>query len=400
MNSRARPPSLDILRAKIQRGAGARVWDSRGKTYFDFHSAYATLNQGHCHPEIVRALQQQSATLTLSSNAVKHDLLESFAEKITSLFGYECVIPMNTGSEACETAIKYARRWGYDKKNVSPNEAIIVVPTGTYSGNSLAAVSSSSDPELRRGFGPFLPGFQSVTYGDLAELAEALRNPTVVALLLEPIQGESGVIIPPPGYLERAKKICTENNVLFIADEIQTGLGRTGALSACSEENVKPDLLLLGKALSGGMFPVSAVLCGLDVGNIVGAEEHNSTFAGSPLACSVALSSLNVVVNENLPARAFSLGNLFRQEVSSWNIPWIKEVRGKGLLNCLEITASSSVQVWILSRALEEVGVIAIPISKKILRLCPPLVISDSEMSEALEKIRSAFLLFGNGTGQ
>lgn len=391
MENEVRPLSFQVLRSQIQRGSGAKVWDSGGKSYIDFHAAYATLNQGHCHPGIVESLIDQARKLTLTSNSIQHDQLDTFARKITSTFHYERVIPMNTGSEACETALKYARRWGYEKKGVPANEALIVVPEGTYSGHSFSAISASTDQDLRNGFGPFLPGFLNVPYGDLEALSKALENPFVVALLLEPIQGEAGILLPPPGYLVSAHRLCRKTNTLLIADEIQTGMGRTGRLTACEHEDVRPDILLLGKALSGGLMPVSAVLCDRAVADLVGLGEHHSTFSGNPLACRVATAAIDALLTEDLSARALEHGQFFRQEVTSWNFSWLKEVRGVGLLNCVELAYDLDMPVWALSRALEEAGIIALPINKRIMRFSPPLVITEAEMQMSLEKIRQVF---------
>ena len=393
--SKIRPPAISISCPEMHKGKGSWLWDIQGNKYLDFHSAYATLNQGHSHPYIVDALVRQSKNLSLTSCALKHDQSQLFAEKITATFGYECVIPMNTGTEACETAIKYCRFWGYKRKNVQENEAIIIMASGNYWGHSISALSGSSSQNLRMGFGPYLPGFQLVPYNDLSALEEALSNPNVVGFMVEPVQAEEGIIIPEAGYLRLAKNLCSKNNVLFIADEVQTGMGRSGALVASSLENIKPDILILGKALSGGLLPVSAVLCDRAVGDTLRAGTHYSTFAGNPLACSVAVAAIEVIENEGLIKNAQAMGELFREEVKSWKIPWITEVRGKGLLNGVEIDATlakASLFVWKVSRDLLSEQLISVPISDRVLRFCPPLIITPNEMHQALEKIKNVFL--------
>lgn len=370
------------------------MWCDRGQEYFDFHGAYATLNQGHCHPRLVSALAEQAARLTLVSPALAHDQLPAFSEKLGALFGYQRVIALNTGTEACETAVKYARRWGYRHKGVAAGEALVVVPSGTYSGHSFAALSASTDESLRRGFGPFLPGFVTVPYGDASALATALAHPRVVGFLAEPIQGEAGIVLPPQGYWRAASRLCRENNVLFIADEIQTGLGRTGRWLASHHEEVRPDMVILGKALSGGMLPVSAILCSAEIGDAVGFDEHSSTFAGNPLACRVAVAALAVVEEERLAEAAEARGAQFRQAVLGWKLPWIKEVRGLGLLQCVEIHEGADFLVGALTRALVHQGVLALPLGPRALRFSPPLVIDELQMRSALERIAQAFAPF------
>ena len=317
----------------LSKGNGIYVWDVEGNRYYDFLSAYSAVNQGHCNERILDSLTSQAHKLTLTSRAFHNNILGEYEKYITKLFGYDKVLPMNTGVEGGETANKLARKWGYLKKGIEENKARIIFARGNFWGRTLAAISSSDDPSSYKGFGPYMPGYDLIAYNDLNALENELKDPNVCAFMVEPIQGEAGVIVPEPGYLSSVRKICDKYNVLFIADEVQTGIGRTGKLLACDHENVKPDILILGKALSGGVYPVSAVLCNDDIMLCIQPGEHGSTFGGNPLACAVAKTALEVVIDENLSDNANLMGNIFREELNKLNSSIIKEIRGKGLLN-------------------------------------------------------------------
>ena len=376
----------------LSKGKGVLVWDVEGKEYLDFLSGYSALNQGHCHPEIVKAMQEQAEILTLTSRAFHNDILGKYEEYITNYFGYDKVLPMNTGVEAGETALKLCRKWGYKIKGIPENEAIIVVAKDNFMGRTLAAVSASTDPSSYNGFGPFLPGFVKVDFNDLNVLETVLKNPNVAGLMLEPIQGEAGVNVPDDGYLKVVSDLCKKYNVLFIADEVQTGIARTGKMLACDYEDVKPDILVLGKALSGGTMPVSAVLTNDEIMLTIKPGEHGSTFGGNPLACKVAIAALEVVKEENLCDNAFKMGNIFRAGINSIESPLIKLVRGKGLLNAIIVNDSEdSKTAWNLCMELANRGLLAKPTHGNIIRFAPPLVINEEQMKNALSIIKGVF---------
>lgn len=376
----------------LSKGKGVLVWDVEGKEYLDFLSGYSALNQGHCHPEIVKAMQEQAEILTLTSRAFHNDILGKYEEYITNYFGYDKVLPMNTGVEAGETALKLCRKWGYKIKGIPENEAIIVVAKDNFMGRTIAAISASTDPSSYNGFGPFLPGFVKVDFNDLNVLETVLKNPNVAGLMLEPIQGEAGVNVPDDGYLKGVSDLCKKYNVLFIADEVQTGIARTGKMLACDYEDVKPDILVLGKALSGGTMPVSAVLTNDEIMLTIKPGEHGSTFGGNPLACKVAIAALEVVKEENLCDNAFKMGNIFRAGINSIESPLIKLVRGKGLLNAIIVNDSEdSKTAWNLCMELANRGLLAKPTHGNIIRFAPPLVINEEQMKNALSIIKGVF---------
>ena len=364
----------------LSKGNGIYVWDVEGNRYYDFLSAYSAVNQGHCNERILDSLTSQANKLTLTSRAFHNDVLGEYEKYITKLFGFDKVLPMNTGVEGGETANKLARKWGYIKKGIKENKARIIFAKGNFWGRTLAAISSSDDPSSYKGFGPYMPGYDLIAYNDLNALENELKDPNVCAFMVEPIQGEAGVIVPDPGYLSSVRKICDKYNVLFIADEVQTGIGRTGKLLACDHENVKPDILILGKALSGGVYPVSAVLCNDDIMLCIKPGEHGSTFGGNPLACAVAKTALEVVVDENLSDNANLMGNIFREELNKLNSSIIKEVRGKGLLNAIEIKKTSSISAWEICMLLKNKGLLAKPTHGNIIRFAPPLIINKKEI--------------------
>ncbi|MDR1112703.1 MAG: ornithine--oxo-acid transaminase [Bacteroidales bacterium] len=378
----------------LSRGKGPFVWDVEGKQYFDFLSAYSAVNQGHCHPKIVAAMMEQAQTLTLTSRAFYNDCLGTYEKYITETFGYDKVLPMNSGAEADETAIKLCRRWGYDKKGLPENQAKMIVCDGNFHGRTVTIVSMSNDPEAYGGFGPFTPGFIRVPYNDIPALTAALEDPNVAGFLVEPIQGEAGVYVPDEGYLKKAFNLCKAKNVLFIADEVQTGIARTGKMLACDHEGVRPDILILGKALSGGVMPVSAVLADDDIMLNIKPGEHGSTFGGNPVACKVAIAALEVIKEEKLAERAEYLGNIFREESSKIQSDMIKQIRGKGLLNAIVIRPKNGKEAWDVCEKMKELGVLAKPTHQHIIRFAPPLVISEEELKEAIERIKQAILSF------
>ena len=374
------------------KGEGIFVWDVEGKKYYDFLSAYSAVNQGHCHPKIIESLNNQAQTLTLTSRAFHNDVLGPYEKYITDFFGYDKVLPMNTGVEGGETANKLARKWGYIKKGIPENKARIIFAKGNFWGRTLAAISSSDDPSSYKGFGPYMPGYDLIPYNDLEALENMLKDPNVCAFMVEPIQGEAGVIVPSSGYLQGVRDICTKYNVLFIADEVQTGIARTGKLLACDHENVKPDILILGKALSGGVFPVSAVLANDEVMLCIRPGEHGSTYGGNPLACKVAMAALEVVKEENLCENADILGEKFRKELSSFSNLLIKEVRGKGLLNAIEVNDSpDSKTAWNICLELKKQGLLAKPTHGNIIRFAPPLIINEGQLIECIGIIKHVF---------
>ena len=364
----------------LSKGNGIYVWDVEGNRYYDFLSAYSAVNQGHCNERILDSLTSQAHKLTLTSRAFHNNVLGEYEKYITKLFGFDKVLPMNTGVEGGETANKLARKWGYIKKGIKENKARIIFAKGNFWGRTLAAISSSDDPSSYKGFGPYMPGYDLIAYNDLNALENELKDPNVCAFMVEPIQGEAGVIVPDPGYLSSVRKICDKYNVLFIADEVQTGIGRTGKLLACDHENVKPDILILGKALSGGVYPVSAVLCNDDIMLCIQPGEHGSTFGGNPLACAVAKTALEVVIDENLSDNANLMGNIFREELNKLNSSIIKEIRGKGLLNAIEIKKTSSISAWEICMLLKNKGLLAKPTHGNIIRFAPPLIINKKEI--------------------
>jgi len=368
----------------LERGEGVFVWDVEGKCYFDFLSGYSAINQGHCHPTIISALIEQVQKLTLTSRAFHSDLLGEYAEYITRYFGYEKVLPMNTGVEAVETALKLARKWGYVKKGIPENQAIILVCSENFHGRTINVISFSTDPSSTSGFGPFTPGYQVIPYNDVPALAEALRQPNVCGFLVEPIQGEAGVVVPDAGYLSTCAEMCKAANVLFIADEIQTGLARTGEMLACDHEHVKPDILILGKALSGGILPISAVLCDDEIMLTIKPGEHGSTYGGNPLACKVAMAALDVLRSENMAANAAEMGAHWRNEINALQSKYIRLVRGKGLLNAIVIEHSNKDAAWQLCLEMMKNGLIAKPTHGDKIRFAPPLVINKNQIDECV----------------
>ena len=371
----------------LERGEGVFVWDVDGKRYFDFLSGYSAVNQGHCHPRIIKALIDQAPKLTLTSRAFYSNLLGEYEQFITSYFGYDKVLPMNTGVEAVETALKLARRWGYTKKGLKDDTAVILVCSQNFHGRTTTVISFSTDPESNRAFGPYTPGFEIVNYNDLAALEKALQNRNVAAFMVEPIQGEAGVVVPDEGYLTGVRKLCTEYNVLFIADEIQTGLARTGKMLACDHENVRPDILVLGKALSGGVLPVSAVLCDDGIMLNIKAGEHGSTYGGNPLACAVAMEALRVLKDEKMMENAALMGELFRSKLAALQSPYIKLIRGKGLLNAIVVNHEDKEAAWLLCLLLKNNGLLAKPTHGDKIRFAPPLIINEEQIMECVEII-------------
>lgn len=368
----------------LAKGEGALVWDVDGKQYFDFLSAYSAVNQGHCHPHIVDALVKQARTLTLTSRAFYNDKLGVYEKYITDFFGYDKVLPMNSGAEADETALKLCRKWAYLKKGVPENEAKIIVCEGNFHGRTITIISMSSDPDAFKGFGPYTPGFITIPYNDLPALERALANPNVAGFLVEPIQGEAGVFVPDDGYLAKASAMCKAKNVLFIADEVQTGIARTGKLLACDHENVRPDILILGKALSGGVLPISAVLADDEIMLTIKPGEHGSTFGGNPLAAEVAIAALEVVKDEKLAEKAEYLGKIFRSEIAAVKSDMIELVRGKGLLNAIVIRPRNGKEAWDVCMKMRDNGLLAKPTHQHIIRFAPPLVITEDQLREAI----------------
>ena len=375
----------------LNRGEGVYLWDVEGKRYLDFLSGYSALSQGHCHPKIVEALKKQADVLTLTSRAFYCDLLGEFMEKATKFFGYDKLLPMNTGAEGVETALKLARRWGYDVKGVPEGKAKIVVCADNFHGRTITIVSMSTDPSSYGGFGPFTEGFVKIPYNDVSALEKVIDDPDIVGFLLEPIQGEAGVVVPDDGYLKACYDICKRHNVLFIADEIQSGIGRSGRLLACDWEGVKPDILVLGKALSGGVTPVSAVFANDEIMLTIKPGEHGSTYGGNPLACAVGMAALDVVRDEKLAENADRMGKIFRSEVAKINHKMIKKVRGKGLLNAVVTEPSGDVKAWDICVMLKEKGLLAKPTHEHIIRFTPPLIINEAQMHKSIGIIKSVF---------
>jgi ornithine--oxo-acid transaminase len=381
----------------LAKGEGVFVWDVEGKKYYDFLSSYSAVNQGHCHPKIVAALKEQADTLTLTSRAFHNDVLGKYEEFVTKLFGYDKVLPMNTGVEGGETANKLARKWGYMKKGIEENKARIIFAKGNFWGRTLAAISSSDDPSSYEGFGPFMPGYDLIPYNDLEALETELKDFNVCAFMVEPIQGEAGVLVPDEGYLEGVRKLCNKYNVLFIADEVQTGIARTGKMLACDYEDARPDLLILGKAISGGVFPVSAVLADDEIMLCIKPGEHGSTFGGNPLACKVAQAALEVVLDEKLAENAEKLGQLFRTEMNKFieTNDLVKLVRGKGLLNAIVINdKEDSSTAWDICMKLRDNGLLAKPTHGNIIRFAPPLVMTEEQLLDCVAIITKTIAEF------
>lgn len=378
----------------LSRGEGVFVWDVEGKRYYDFLSAYSAVNQGHCHPKIVGALTEQAQKLALTSRAFHNDVLGQYEKYITGLFGYDKVLPMNTGAEAVETAIKLCRKWAYRKKGVPENQAKIVVCENNFHGRTTTIVSFSNDPDGYKDYGPFTPGFIRIPYNDVDALEEALKDPNVAGFLFEPIQGEAGVFVPDEGYLTKTHELCKKHNVLFIADEVQTGIARTGKMLACDHENIKPDVVILGKAISGGLYPVSAVLANDDVMLVIKPGEHGSTFGGNPVAAKVAMAALEVIVEEKLAERAERLGELLRKELRAIKSDMLTLVRGKGLLNAIVISPKGDKTAMDVCLKMAENGLLAKPTHGDKIRFAPPLVITEEQLMECVEIIRKSIESF------
>ena len=374
----------------LKKGLGVFLWDVDGKKYYDFLSAYSAVNQGHCHPKIISALHEQSSNLTLTSRAFYNDVLGGFEKFLTDLFGYDKCLPMNSGVEAGETAVKISRKWGYERKGIEKNSAKIIFPEGNFWGRTLAAISSSTDPSSYNGFGPFMPGYDIIPYNDLVVLEKKLSDPNCAAFMFEPIQGEAGVIVPDNGYLSEVRRLCSKYNVLMVADEIQTGIGRTGKMLATDYEDARPDILVLGKALSGGVLPVSAVLCDDPIMLCIKPGEHGSTFGGNPLSAAVATEALKVILDEGLIENAYNLGKIFRDELQKFtkNSDLVKLVRGKGLLNAIVINDSpKSDTAWNICMKFRDNGLLAKPTHGNIIRFAPPLVITEGQINECISII-------------
>jgi len=378
----------------LNKGEGVFVWDVEGKRYYDFLSAYSAVNQGHCHPKILKAMLEQASKLTLTSRAFFNDRLGVYEEFITKFFGYDKVLPMNSGAEADETALKLCRRWAYDVKGIAKDQAKIVICNNNFHGRTITIISMSTDPDSYNGFGPFTPGFIKIPYNDLPALENALQDANIAGFLVEPIQGEAGVFVPDEGYLSNCYKLCKAKNVLFIADEVQTGIARTGKLLACDHENVHPDILILGKALSGGFYPISAVLTNNDIMLTIKPGEHGSTFGGNPLAASIAIASLEVVRDEKLAENAEKMGNLFRQELRNIKSDMLELVRGKGLLNAIIIKPKNGKEAWDVCLKMKDNGLIAKPTHTHIIRFAPPLVINEQQIHEAVAIIKKSLAEF------
>lgn len=378
----------------LEKGQGVYVWDVEGRQYYDFLASYSAVNQGHCHPRLVKVMHEQSAKLALTSRAFYNNLLGQWSEYMHQLFGYDRMLPMNTGAEGVETALKLARKWGYKVKGVARDKAKIVVCNGNFHGRTISIVSMSSDPDAYNDYGPYTPGFINIPFDDVVALEEALAQPNVVAFLTEPIQAEAGVFVPTDGFLTAARELCTQYNVLMMADEIQTGLARTGKMLAVDYEMVRPDILILGKALSGGMYPVSCVLANDEVMLTIKPGEHGSTYGGNPIAAAIAIEAMNILQDEQLAQNAFQLGELFRQTMNAIPSDMIVEVRGKGLLNAVTIAPKNNKTAWDVCLALKENGLLAKPTHGDIIRFTPPLVITEEQMKDALKIIRETFNAF------
>ena len=380
----------------LSKGKGAKVWDVEGAEYYDFLSAYSAVNQGHCHPKIVDAMVKQAQELTLSSRAFYNDCLGPYEKFMTEYFGYDKVLPMNTGAEADETALKLARRWGVVKKGIPNDEVMIVCCEGNFHGRTITIITMSNDPDSYANYGPLTPGFIRIPYNDVKALEEVLEKygKKIAGFIVEPIQGEAGVYVPDDGYLKKSYDLCKKHNVLFIADEVQSGIARTGKMLACDHEDVRPDILILGKAVSGGVFPVSVVLADDDIMLTIKPGEHGSTFGGNPIACKVAEAALTVVKEEKLEEKAEYLGKIFREEIKKIPSQMIELVRGKGLLNAVVIRPTKGKEAWDVCLKMKECGVLAKPTHGHIIRFAPPLVITEAELRDAIERIKKAILSF------
>lgn len=378
----------------LQRGKGIYVWDTDGKKYFDFLSAYSAVNQGHCNHKIVAAMYEQASKLALTSRAFYNDVLGEWEEYVTKLFGYDKVLPMNTGAEADETALKLCRKWAYLKKGIEDGEAKIIVCDGNFHGRTITIVSMSTDPDAYKGYGPYTPGFIKIPYNDIPALEEALKDPNVAGFLVEPIQGEAGVYVPDDGYLSKAYDLCHRHNVLFMADEVQTGIGRTGKMLACDYEGVRPDVLILGKALGGGVMPVSAVLADDDIMLNIKPGEHGSTFGGNPVAAKTSIAALKVIVDDRLTENAAKMGDIFRERIGSIDSDMIETVRGRGLLNAVVITPKNGKEAWDVCLEMRDNGLLAKPTHGHIIRFAPPLIITEEELLEACDIIEKSIKAF------
>ena len=377
----------------LEKGEGVYLWDVEGKKYFDFLSAYSAVNQGHCHPKIISALIDQSKKLTLTSRAFHNNVLGQYEKFITDFFDYDKVLPMNTGVEGGETAIKLARKWGYEVKKIPKDSAKIIFVEGNFWGRTLGVISSSTDPSSTNGFGPFMPGYEIIPYNNLDSLREALKDPNVAAFMVEPIQGEAGVVVPDENYLKNAYEMCKASNVLFIADEVQTGIGRTGKMICCEHNGFKPDILILGKALSGGVFPVSAILASDEVMLTIKPGEHGSTFGGNPVACEVAMAALKVIRDEKLSENAHNMGVIFRDKIQAYinNSNIVEKIRGKGLLNAIVIRDDENSDIaWNICLKMSEKGLLAKPTHGNIIRFAPPLIINEDQLNNCIEIIISS----------
>lgn len=383
----------------LSKGEGVYVWDVEGKRYYDFLSAYSAVNQGHCHPKLIKAMTEQASTLALTSRAFYNDRLGVYEKKITELFGFDKVLPMNSGAEAVETAIKLTRKWAYEVKKIAEDQALIIVCENNFHGRTTTIISFSNDPDARKNYGPYTDGFMRIPYNDIDALKEVLANKNIAGFLVEPIQGEAGVFVPDEGYLSEAYKLCKEHNVLFIADEVQTGIARTGKMLAVDHENVKPDVLVLGKALSGGMYPVSAVLANDEIMNVIKPGQHGSTFGGNPLAATIATAALDVVIDEQLAENSDKLGKLFREKMNEYiqNSKICTLVRGKGLLNAILINDSEeSDTAWNICLRLRDNGLLAKPTHGNIIRFAPPLVMNEEQLLECVRIITETLKEFEN----
>jgi ornithine--oxo-acid transaminase len=378
----------------ISRGEGVFVWDVEGKRYYDFLSAYSALNQGHCHPRIINALVDQASKLTLTSRAFYNDLLGEYEQYMTTLFGYDKLLPMNSGAEAVETAMKLCRKWAYMVKGVPAGEAKIIVCNNNFHGRTISIVSASTDPSAYTNYGPYTPGYIKIPFNDLAALETALQDKNVAGFLVEPIQGEAGVIVPDDGYLAKSFAICKKNNVLFIADEVQTGIARTGKMLACDHENVHGDILILGKALSGGVLPVAAVLANDEIMLCIKPGEHGSTYGGNPLACRVAMTAMSVVLDEKLADNAEHLGKILRAELKNIQSPMVGAVRGKGLFNAIDIIPTNGKNAWDVCIKMKDNGLLATPTHDHTIRFAPPLIMTEEQLYECVDIIKSSVLSF------
>lgn len=374
----------------LEKGLGIYVWDVEGKKYFDFLASYSAVNQGHCHPRLVKAMTEQAGKLALTSRAFYNNKLGEWEEYMNRNFGYDKMLPMNSGAEGVETALKLARKWGYKVKGIPKDKAEIVVCNGNFHGRTITIVSMSSDPDAYEGYSPYTPGFIKIPYNDTEALASALSNPNTAAFLAEPIQAEAGVYVPEDGYLAKVRQLCTENNVLFIADEIQTGIARTGEMLAVHHEDVRPDILILGKAISGGMYPISCVLADNEIMLTIKPGEHGSTYGGNPLAAAIAIEALEIVKDEKLALNAQLMGELFRDEMKAFQSPFVKEVRGKGLLNAISIKSINGKTAWDVCLEMKENGVLAKPTHGDIIRFTPPLTINKEQLMDAIERIKKS----------